>query len=167
MLESSSTGNSTGRLRADFGLSAGGRYVVMHPGAGAPDKCWPLENFIAVSRAVVLPTVFIAGPVEMERGGEGVIADLAREVSLAVCPPLTTLAGLLAGAGAYVGNDSGVSHLAAAVGVPSVVLFGTTRPEHFRPVGARVTVATGYPMASISIDRVVSDVRTMTGHRGA
>jgi len=150
------------RMLADLGVPARGRYVVMHPGAGAPGKCWPLENFVAAARKLDQPTVFVVGPVELDRWGERAIEELRREVSLVVCPPLTTLAGLLAGAGAYVGNDSGVSHLAAAVGAPTIALFGSTLPQHFCPRGPRVIVPTGDPMTKILVDHVVTDVRIMT-----
>ena len=50
---------------------------------------------------------------------------------------------ILARCRAFVGNDSGVSHLAAALGVPTVALFGPTRPEHWAPRGERVRVLLG------------------------
>jgi len=153
--------DEAGRVLADIGVAAGGGYVVMHPGAGARDKCWAREWFVAVARKLDRPTVFVVGPVEMDRWGQEAIEAMRREVALVVCPPLATLAGLLAGAGAYVGNDSGVSHLAAAVGAPTLALFGATLPEHFRPRGPCVRTVTGDPMTTISVDRVVSEVREM------
>lgn len=150
------------RMLTGLGVPARGPYVVVHPGAGAPDKCWPLENFITAAGKLDQPAVFVVGPVELDRWGEQAIEDLRRQVPLAVCPPLTTLAGLLAEADAYVGNDSGVTHLAAAVGAPTIALFGKTLPQHFCPRGPRVIVATGDPMTRILVDHVVSDVGFVT-----
>jgi hypothetical protein len=165
------------------GIQSGAPYWVIHPGAGSREKCWPLERFVElalrchgplrragtenrVSRchgpasaedrvrmgAIGAP-VLVLGPVERERWG-GAAEDLARRLPLLLCPPLTTLAGVLAGARAYVGNDSGVSHLSAAVGTATVALFGEPNQRHFAPRGARVTVVSSPVLADITVERV-------------
>ena len=111
-------------------------YVVLHPGSGGASKCWPVERFMALAGRLDAPVVFAVGPVERERWGEAVFARLAA-VAVVVAPALDELAGLLAGARAFVGNDSGPAHLAAAVGTPAVTLFGPTDPRHFAPRAAR------------------------------
>ena len=142
-------------ILAESGIDADAGYAVIHPGAGSPDKCWPVENFLALARQIDPPTVFVLGPVELDRWSARAIDDIRREAPLATCPALGALAGMLAGAAAFVGNDSGVSHLAAAVGAPTVALFGPTSPAHFAPRGPRVTVAAAETMSSIPVARVV------------
>jgi heptosyltransferase-2 len=80
--------------------------------------------------------------------------------------PLPMLAGVLSHCRLYVGNDSGISHLAAAMGVPSVVLFGPTSPVHWAPLGARVEIAAAgdrRSMSEIRVDQVVEAVQRIGG----
>jgi len=92
-----------------------GGFIAIHPGASSPVKTWPRRSFEAV--ATLLP-----GPVEwcQEPRFSG----------------LDDLAQWLAGARLYIGNDSGIGHLAAAVGTPALVLFGSTDPGVWRPTGS-------------------------------
>jgi heptosyltransferase III len=108
--------------------------LVVHPGAGAPAKRWSPVGFAALAdrwRARGGETAVLLGPAEREEAAEwrasaDVIVDDA---------PLMDVATLLAGGACYVGNDSGISHLAGAVGCRGAVLFGPTRPERWRPIG--------------------------------
>ncbi|ONK10191.1 glycosyltransferase family 9 protein [Streptomyces sp. MP131-18] len=107
--------------------------VVLHPGADAPARRWPAERFAALGRelrAAGHRVVVTSGP------GEG---DLARRVAApgglerADAPPFCKLAALLAQARAVVVGDTGVAHLATALGTPSVVLFGPVSPRLWGP----------------------------------
>ena len=127
-------------------------YVVLHPGSGGPRKNWPSSRFRElaplVRDATGLAVVLVVGPAELERDRR--CADDLRTVADAVfaAPRLPLLAGLLTGAAAYVGNDSGVSHLAAACGAPTVAVFGPTDPAVWAPRGPSVRVlrdASGSP----------------------
>lgn len=117
---------------------AGGSYVVIHPGAGAPVKRWPAQRWIAVGRQLVaggLQVVLTGGPderelVEMIRQGIGEGA-----VSLAARTTLPVLAEVLRGARLVIGPDAGPLHLAVAVGTPTLHLFGPSQPEHYGPWG--------------------------------
>jgi ADP-heptose:LPS heptosyltransferase len=115
--------------------------LVVAPGSGAREKNWPAPNFAAVARwwrertggAVIV----LLGPVEEERGGNETLADnciTARNLSLA------QVAALLSRADLYLGNDSGVTHLAAAAGAPTVAIFGPSDPQCWAPRGAKVLV---------------------------
>ncbi len=117
--------------------------MALAPGSGAPEKNWPQHSFRVVaewwrsqaSGAVVV----ILGPVEEERGDYkawGQETVVARNLDLA------KLAALLSRSDVYLGNDSGVSHLAAALGVPAVVLFGPSAVARWAPRGNDVTVVT-------------------------
>jgi ADP-heptose:LPS heptosyltransferase len=101
-------------------------WLLVHPGAGSAAKCWPAEAFARTITTVAARTrvnvVVHAGPAD----GQATTAlrrRLGAGVAWLVEPPLPVLAGALAHATVYLGNDSGVSHLAAAIGVPSLALF--------------------------------------------
>ena len=119
-----------------------GRAVLaIAPGSGAREKNWPEEFFIAVANRWRESTggiaVLVIGPVETARGG----IDRLRERCLAVSDlSLSQVAALISRSAVYLGNDSGISHLAAAVGVPTVALFGPSDPRRWAPRGRRVTL---------------------------
>jgi len=128
-------------MKADTGSDG---YMVLHPGSGGPRKNWPLSRFGELAplarEATGLAVVLVLGPAELEHTDRG--ADDLRAVADVVfeAPRLPLLAGLLAVAAAYVGNDSGVSHLAAACGAPTVIVFGPTDPAVWAPRGPSVRV---------------------------
>jgi ADP-heptose:LPS heptosyltransferase len=116
------------------------RFVAIHPSSGSVDKNWPSEHFESLARRSVergLDVVWIQGEADRE-----VVAPLARAVSGSVAGelPIRELAGLLCECALFVGNDSGVSHLAAAVGAPTLTLFRSTEPAQWAPRGPRVQV---------------------------
>ncbi len=125
----------------ELGVKPDGLYAVIHPGAGGRRKCWPVGRFVRVAerlRASGTPFVFVLGPVELETWTREDVDSIRRAGPALLDPPLSVLAGVFAGAAGMLGNDSGASHLAAAVGTPTVALFGPTRPEQFAPLGPRV-----------------------------
>lgn len=116
-------------------------YVVLHVGARFPHKVWPLERFAQLARSRIEKgetVVLLEGPLdggavaEVEARPE-VREEIGRRLRVArgLTPPET--AGLLAGARAFVGNDSGPMHLAAAVGTPVVALFGPSDERIWGP----------------------------------
>ena len=111
--------------------------VVVHLGSGSPAKCWPAANFRALASALQKRgwhTALLCGPVERER--QLTVGGLP-----ALHPPdLRALAGLLAKAALFIGNDSGPGHIAAAVGTPTLTLFGPTDPRLWAPRGKRSQV---------------------------
>jgi ADP-heptose:LPS heptosyltransferase len=124
-------------------FSSGKQVIALAPGSGARQKNWPASSFRAVtdwwcqrhSGAVMV----LLGPVEEEQGD---YSALCRGAVLVCGLNLGQLAALLARADLYLGNDSGVSHLAAAMGVLSVVLFGPSSVNQWAPRGSNVTVFT-------------------------
>jgi ADP-heptose:LPS heptosyltransferase len=113
--------------------------LVAHPGAGGATKRWPAEGFAQTVEALAstgsLRIVVHEGPAD--RGAARALRDrLSAPVLHLDGPSLPTLAGALAQAKGYVGNDSGISHLAASVGTRSVVLF-TRENLAWRPWGHR------------------------------
>ena len=108
--------------------------VVIHLGSSSPTKCWPTANFHTLASALQKKgwhTALLCGPVERER-------QLAFDDLPTLHPPdLRTLAGLLAKATLFIGNDSGPGHIATAVGTPTLTLFGPTDPRRWAPRGKR------------------------------
>lgn len=100
-------------------------FVVLHPGARFPHKIWPIDHFASLGSRLAargLDLVILEGPLDGAPVAE-LSARLPRaEVARGLTPPQT--AGLIARARAFVGNDSGPMHLAAAVGIPLLALFG-------------------------------------------
>jgi ADP-heptose:LPS heptosyltransferase len=117
--------------------------LAIHPGSGGRYKCWDFERFIEVSHQAQehlgFQPLFILGPAE---GGlaQKLKSSLGRDVAVLDSVPLPILAGALAGCDSYLGNDSGVTHLAAALGIPTVAIFGPTDPRLWGPVGQHVRV---------------------------
>jgi ADP-heptose:LPS heptosyltransferase len=103
--------------------------TVIHPGAAAPARRWPAERWAAVGRELPGPVVVTAGP-----GEHALARAVARDAGATVfAGDLRALAALVAGAARVLCADTGVAHLATALGTPSVVLFGPTPPAHWGP----------------------------------
>jgi ADP-heptose:LPS heptosyltransferase len=116
--------------------------AVLHPVASHPAKVWPASRFLAVAGYLKdscgLDPVFIAATREELRPFHA-----WRTLAGA---PLPEIADLLAGAALFIGNDSGPAHMAAALGVPVVVLFGPSDPRIWGPwkaVGKALTGPSG------------------------
>ena len=122
-----------------------GPYVVMHPGSGGRAKLWRPECWAELAARLRLPRVVItAGPADDDITNRVLGAKWASGPPVVVRGrPVTTLAGILAGASAFFGCDSGVTHLAAALGVPTVAIFGPTDPKVWGPRGKHVRVLRG------------------------
>lgn len=111
--------------------------VFLHPGSGSPRKNWPWAAWMELAA-------------ELQRGGRDVVVvlgeaeplapELPPGVSALARAPLLTVARRLERAACFAGNDSGMTHLAAALAVPTVAVFGPTDPRVWAPRGAHVTV---------------------------
>ncbi len=125
----------------EHGWDAEKPVVAMHPGAGGPAKRWPLDHFKALAERLRTDAGFlvIEGPAEPGLG-RSLAEGLGHCVVLAQRPSLELLAQIISHCRVFVGNDSGIAHLAAALQIPSVVLFGPTLPRHWAPPGPHVTV---------------------------
>lgn len=117
----------------------GPQTVLLHPGAGSPRKRWPLAGFLELAARIEarrLSPEFVVGPAE-----QGLLAELERRSAVVHRPADSIdLLGRLRSAAAYIGNDSGASHLAGWAGLPSVVIFGPTDPARWRPLGRAVEI---------------------------
>ena len=126
------------------GRPDGAAPVVLHPGSGSPTKNWPLEYFVTLAselKTKKIPVRFALGPAEsdMTRALEGLnVPNSAVTVRHDLIDMLMTLVT----ARAFVGNDSGLAHLAAFIGTPTVAVFGPSDPARWAPVGPAVRVVT-------------------------
>jgi heptosyltransferase-3 len=125
-------------------VQAGQPVILIHPGSGSVKKSWHLQNFIhtaALLNARGLQAVFLLGPAEQERLGPDDLKQLSSMWPVLTSLSLTQVLQVLTQTELYLGNDSGISHLAAAMGKKTVVLFGPAgHPTHYRPLGLHVTV---------------------------
>jgi heptosyltransferase-3 len=113
--------------------------ILMHAGSGSLRKRWPISNFYVLEKMLIsegLKPEFVLGPAE-----EDLIATpSAQGRKVNRLSDLAELATLLRTAGGYIGNDSGASHLAAFMGLPTVVIFGPADPVRWEPNGPLVEV---------------------------
>lgn len=119
----------------------GGRVLVVHPGSGSPAKNWSGVDQIAERwRLGGGQVVALLGPAEIERGVRPRTADLVISGE-----PLDRIAAVIARGDRYLGNDSGVSHLAGLLGSNALVLFGDSDPLVWAPAGAGVRILRAGP----------------------
>jgi len=132
---------------------AGKPYAVIHPVAAEPGKTWHASGFLHAARyckeTLDLDPVFIAGPGE----------DLAlfREYRMVAGAPLGEIKSLLRGAAMFLGNDSGPAHMAAAFGIPVVVVFGSSDAAIWHPWRTASEVVQGAAGIQSIPDRQVLD----------
>ena len=117
----------------------GGRYFAIHPGSGSRRKNWKLQLFLSVARYVKdlgFEPIFLLGP------PEGDFRDKIEKEGFKTLfsRPIVEVAHILSSSALYLGNDSGISHLSAILGVPTLVIFKRTDPDIWRPFGPRVYV---------------------------
>lgn len=120
-------------------IGASAREILVHPGSGSPGKNWPAERFAAIIRGLDAPVRLIVGEADAEPALR-VEQAVGRPLPRLEQAPLAEVAGRLAGCRAYLGNDSGISHLAGLSGARTVALFGPTSPRVWAPLGPDVHV---------------------------
>jgi heptosyltransferase III len=116
--------------------------IVLAPGSGGRAKCWPREQWLTLASALHAnghSLAIVCGPVEQERDDpQAWTWPLGTQFHVGI--GIIELAQALRGAQRFVGNDSGPTHLAAMLGVPTVALFGPTDARVWAPVGPHVRV---------------------------
>lgn len=122
-----------------------GGFAVIHPFSASARKCWPLDRYQELAQRLKMPVRWCAGP-------EDSLPDAVRIADL------YELACWLATARVYIGNDSGITHLAAAAGTPVVALFGPTDPRIWAPRGPKVRVIARAAITDITIDEVLDSL---------
>ncbi len=118
--------------------------LALHPGSGGEHKNWPEAKWARLLEHLVSSTslnlLLVGGEAEGDRLEHLAAALPPARLKMARNLPLAELACLLDGCVAFIGHDSGISHLAAAVGLPGLILWGDTAEEIWRPPNERVVV---------------------------
>jgi len=118
--------------------------VILHPGSGSRLKCWPPENFVRLAemteRLLRRPCRFLIGEADRWILEEPSFRTPEMGTRVLMNLSLSTVAAILKKGRAYVGNDSGISHMAAVLGIPALVVFTATDPRIWAPRGRHVRV---------------------------
>ncbi len=126
--------------------------LVIQPGSGGARKRWAPEGYERVAQWWIntkgQPVCILLGPAEAEEE-----AHWKRFGRVESSLDLAQVASILSRATLYIGNDSGVSHLAGAVGARGLAIFGPTRPEQWRPLGRAITVVRNHTYRKENPDR--------------
>ncbi len=134
--------------------------VTVHPGSGGTQKRWPLDGFFSLIQGMQAEaSVFAAvltGPAEDETFNTRIEAFCAGRNGVVhlVDADLVAVAALLDRSWLYVGNDSGITHLAAAVGAHVLALYGPTDPVRWRPAGPHVEVLASADLSRLTVETV-------------
>lgn len=141
--------------------------LALHPGSGSEKKNWPEPKWAGLIQRIAATTnwhlLLVGGEAEGGRLQRLAGAIAPSRCSIAQALPLAELAQRLQSCAAFVGHDSGITHLAAAVGLPCVVLWADTLDEIWRPQGERLTIlkeVTG--LQALSVEKVMNELRRLT-----
>ncbi len=144
---------------------AGSQPIAIHPGSGGSQKCWPIPSFAALINHLWqrhYPVLLLAGPADHQR-----VKDIQRLLPPQPIPnslttlidlPLIQVAQRLLKCRCYTGNDSGITHLAAMLGIPTVALFGPTNPSTWHPIGPAVTIIQESQLQSLPVETVLNSI---------
>ena len=173
------------RALGTLGIAPGRPTLVVHSGAGGVAKRWPVDKLATVVRRLAgrsagpstRRVLVHQGPADAEPAA-ALVAALARgprpvPTALLLEPPLETLAAALGGAAAYLGADSGVSHLAAAVGAPALIVFAAGSRARWAPWGPRAAAidatedARDVDAAVSRLEVLLADTRALLDMPGA
>lgn len=168
----------------ELARDSGQPVVALHPGCGGARKRWPIHNWVQLIHELrhmgMLP-IITAGPADIETMAE-LNRSLGRSMPVVIDNlPLDHIAAVLGRCDGYVGGDTGISHLAAAVGIPTLAVFGPTDPAVWGPRGTLVRILWGpyqidgdvgsesvelppegrFEMGDIAVDRVVTSLQSL------
>lgn len=131
----------------DFNPVSKGAIVTIHPGSGGRNKCWPIKRFAGLIENLAVrhdfPCCILLGPAEVERSMSDELTSAIgsiRNFEIVNGLSLSAVASLLSRTKIYIGNDSGITHMAAMLGTPTVAIFGPTDDRIWGPRGENVRI---------------------------
>jgi heptosyltransferase III len=136
--------------------------IAIHPGSGGTHKCWPITYFASLITTLWqrnIPILLLAGPADSER--MALLLSLLPSppfptlLTILIDVPLQTIAQKLQGCPGYIGNDSGITHLAALLAIPTIVLFGPSDPAIWQPYGSTTRVLYEPVLTNLRVDTVL------------
>lgn len=144
---------------SERGLGSG--VLAVHPGSGSPRKNWPVERFAAIARranGAAWGSFYVIG--EADRDTERDLRGYDPEPLMLKGANLVQVASILSVCRRFVGNDSGITHVAAAVGTPTVAIFGPSDPTRWGPRGPHVHIlrAPNGDLAALDVESVWSEL---------
>jgi heptosyltransferase III len=142
--------------------------VAIHPGSGSETKNWPIDRFVEIAEELLSPNenrklILIGGEADADRVADLWTALPNEGIRVAQNRPLPELASLLRACDLFIGHDSGISHLAAAVGTRSLLLFGPTDPAIWAPANPQVRIlrSGNGTMRGIEVAQVLEALREL------
>lgn len=112
--------------------------VIIHPGSGSKKKNWDVKNFIELYHQIAwvgFQPMILLGPAEWELASE---FNKRNMTDVRMIEAVTDLLDVLTSAGTFIGNDSGISHLAGYLGLHTIVIYGPSDAIRWKPVGRSV-----------------------------
>jgi ADP-heptose:LPS heptosyltransferase len=156
------------RERAAQLLPAHRPIIALAPTANWPPKVWPADRFADAFHALaasIVPgaiPVILGGPGPAERAmAAPLLAALPQAIDLVGTLSLPEVAAVLQSASLFIGNDSGLMHLSAAAGAPTIGLFGPTDAATYRPAGRCATAVIATAMIGISVQNVIEAAQNL------
>ena len=140
--------------------------LALHPGSGSDKKNWPEANWVQLIELILssgdLNLLIVGGEAEGERLQRLAGALPPTRVTVAQSLPLPDLGRLLQTCIGFVGHDSGISHLAAAVGLPTLILWGNSVEEIWRPQGEKVIVTKHVRgLNALTVEQVIEELNRL------
>jgi heptosyltransferase-3 len=142
-------------------IPVGAPVLAVAPVAAAPEKTWPAERFAELVHALLAGPcagwriAFFGGPGDDVKA-QALLAAYPDAINVFGEPDLLTVAAALKACAAFIGNDSGLSHLAAAMGLPTLALFGPSDPIRYAPYGGRHLLAPDRDIAHLEVAPVAA-----------
>jgi len=162
------TAEDDARAAALLDTVPGPRRLVLAPGANWPGKRWPVEHYAALAEALreeFDSLVLLGSAADVDDAGGRLDGLALPTLDLMGRTSLIEATAVMRQATLFVGNDSGLGHLASAAGIPSVTVFGPGRPERYRPWGSRASLllAPDLALGKLLPSTVAAHVRAQLG----
>lgn len=142
------------------------RFFAIHPGSGGAHKCWSIQGYAEVIQALwqrTIPVLLLTGPADagrLEALQHSLPTPPPGLLTLLTHAPLLQVAHTLQHCRAYLGNDSGITHLAALLGIPTTALFIASDPYTWHPLGCSVHVISPQRLGVLSTSEVLAALQS-------